>query len=189
MATTHTVTNDFTVDTYAVADQVDANFNDILAYLDDFDASNVKKSGTYVPVANITGLTSTQMAAAFFKDEDAMTSDSATAVASQQSVKAYVDGKHTTYSGGESYAFAGGLIIKMGHSTSPSGNVSSGTVTITFGTAFSTIVSVVATLRNDTGINIWYSIDSVSTTGFTFYYYEYQGTHAADGFDWIAIGC
>ncbi len=54
------------------------------------DASNIKKSGTYVPIANITGLTSTQMAAAFFKDEDAMTSDSATAVASQQSIKAHV---------------------------------------------------------------------------------------------------
>lgn len=95
MATTHTVTNDFTAGDTAVADEVDQNFTDILTYLDDMDASNIKKTGTYIPVANITGLTKTQMdttaVTGFVLDEDAMTSNSADAVPTQQSVKAYVD--------------------------------------------------------------------------------------------------
>ena len=88
MGTTYTVTYDFTADSVAVADQVDTNFNDLLAAINALDAGNLA-SGT-VALARISGLTSTQMAAAFFKDEDAMASDSATAVASQQSIKAYI---------------------------------------------------------------------------------------------------
>lgn len=101
MGTTYTVTHDFTADTTAVADHVDANFTDILTAINALDAGNLA-SGT-VAVARISNLTSTQMASAFFKDEDAMTSDSATAVASQQSVKAYVDaaGGHD----GDGYAY------------------------------------------------------------------------------------
>lgn len=88
MATTYTVTYDFVTDTTAVADNVDQNFTDVLTALNAFDASNLA-SGT-VPLARISGLTSTQCAAAFFKDEDDMASDSATAVSSQQAIKAYV---------------------------------------------------------------------------------------------------
>lgn len=88
MATVYTVTHDFDVDTFAVADYVDANFTDILTAINALDAGNLA-SGT-VALARISGLTSTQCAAAFFKDEDDMASDSATAVSSQQAIKAHV---------------------------------------------------------------------------------------------------
>jgi len=60
----------------------------VLTALNSFDASNLG-SGS-VPLARISGLTSSQMAATYFLDEDDMASDSATAVSSQQAVKAYV---------------------------------------------------------------------------------------------------
>jgi hypothetical protein len=55
-------------------------------------------------------------------DEDDMTSNSATALATQQSIKAYVDGAPnftpSTYAGGESVTLPNGLIIKFGTFTS-----------------------------------------------------------------------
>lgn len=94
MATTYSVTNTFTADTTAVASEVNANFQNILDAINAFDAANLS-SGT-LPLARISGLTSTQMSSALFKDEDDMASDSATAVASQQSVKYYVDNTYIT---------------------------------------------------------------------------------------------
>jgi len=89
MATTYTVTNTFTINTTAVASEANQNFTDVLTALNSFDASNCD-STTTLPLGCITGLTSTQCAAAFFKDEDDMASDSATAVSSQQAIKAHV---------------------------------------------------------------------------------------------------
>jgi hypothetical protein len=86
---TYTVTNTFTSGTTAQAAQVNTNFTDILTALNAFSADNLS-SGT-VPLARLSGLTSSQMAAAFFKDEDDMASNSSTAVSSQQALKAYVD--------------------------------------------------------------------------------------------------
>lgn len=86
-------------------------------------------------------------------DEDNMSSDSATALATQQSIKAYVDGSSTdgftptSYSGGESVTLPNGLIMKWG-SLSLSG---SSTSTVTFASAFSTIVNVQVSWQiNDT---------------------------------------
>lgn len=88
-------------------------------------------------------------------DEDDMSSDSATALATQQSIKAYVDGASsptdgftpTSYSGGESVTLPNGLIMKWG-SLSLSG---SSTSTVTFASAFSTIVNVQVSWQiNDT---------------------------------------
>ena len=84
-------------------------------------------------------------------DEDDMSSDSATSLATQQSIKAYVDngGGHspTSYSGGESVTLPNGLIMKWG-SLSLSG---SSTSTVTFASAFSTIVNVQVSWQiNDT---------------------------------------
>lgn len=59
---TYTVTNTFTADTTAVASEVNQNFTDVLTALNAFDAGNLS-SGT-VPVARISGLTVTQIAAA-----------------------------------------------------------------------------------------------------------------------------
>lgn len=88
MTTTYTVTNIMVADETALAAEVNTNFTDVLTALNAFDAGNLA-SGT-VPLARITGLTTTQLAAAAFKDEDDMASDSATAMASQQSIKAHV---------------------------------------------------------------------------------------------------
>jgi len=95
MATTYTVTNSFSAGTTAVASEVNQNFTDVLTALNSFDITNC--TGT-IALARISNLTSSQMAAAFFKDEDDMASDSATAVSSQQAIKAYVDTEITAIS-------------------------------------------------------------------------------------------
>jgi len=84
-------------------------------------------------------------------DEDNMSSDSATSLATQQSIKAYVDngGGHspTSYSGGESVTLPNGLIIKMGSITCAEGAAT----TVTFSTAFPNgFVSASATIIEDT---------------------------------------
>ncbi len=86
-----------------------------------------------------------------FLDEDNMASDSATKVASQQSIKAYVDGiTDPTYSGGESHTFTGGLIFKHGEIVVSSNS----TVEVTYGAAFPTeFISAQATL-NTTNISL-----------------------------------
>ena len=122
------------------------------------------------------------------KDEDAMTSDSATALATQQSIKAYVDSQTgfnpSTYTGQESVTFPNGMIMKMGEVTS-----SSSSTTVTFGTAFpNDVVSVIASsiksgaANNDSDANI----SSVSTTGFTVS--RVTGTGGHTGIYWQAIG-
>ncbi|HEB28795.1 MAG TPA: hypothetical protein ENI05_13710 [Porticoccus sp.] len=81
-------------------------------------------------------------------DEDAMGSDSAVSLATQQSIKAYADSLVApTYSGGQSYTFNGGLIFKHGEVT-VGGN---STVEITYGAAFPTeFISAQATLKTNT---------------------------------------
>lgn len=85
-------------------------------------------------------------------DEDDMASDSATSLASQQSIKAYVDNSKagfnpTSYSGGESVTLPNGLIIKMG-SVTATGNAAT---TVTFASAFpSGFVSGSAVHNEDT---------------------------------------
>lgn len=85
-------------------------------------------------------------------DEDNMASDSATSLASQQSIKAYVDNSKagfnpTSYSGGESVTLPNGLIIKMGSVTA----TANAATTVTFASAFpSGFVSGSAVLNEDT---------------------------------------
>ena len=95
-------------------------------------------------VANMKALGNTSGSAAApqevaILDEDTMSSDSATSLATQQSIKAYVDTTAgptvgftpTSYTGGESVTFPNGLIMKWGIvSHSSSGG------TITFAEAF-----------------------------------------------------
>jgi len=139
MATTYTVTNTLAVDTTAIASEVNQNFTDVLTALNAFDAANLS-SGT-VPLARISGLTTTQFAATTFYDEDDMASDSATAMASQQSIKAHVTASSTdgytptSYAAEESTTYPNGEIFKRGYI------VDGGTTTtVTFGTAFATAV-------------------------------------------------
>lgn len=164
---------------------LNSEFDYLIAALNDFDASNCKKSGTSIPLANITGLTSTQMAAAFFLDEDDMASNSATAVSSQQAVKAHVaasstDGwTPTSYTGGESVTFPNGLIFKQGIIAR-----SAQETTVTFGTAFPTGAVSCNAVVNSTNTNQNAAeIKSLSTTtmvirlsaGITGYYWQAWG--------------
>jgi hypothetical protein len=125
-------------------------------------------------------------------DEDDMSSDSATALATQQSIKSYVDDSSTdgfsptTYAGGESVTLPNGLIMKWGVvEDSPYGNT--GVNIVTFGTAFPTaIINVQASWSTtNTGFTnpVYIKGDSVSTTGLTIN--NLSGT--ADVY-WQAIG-
>ena len=183
MGTTYTVTNDFTVNTTAVADQVDANFTDILNAINALDAGNLA-SGT-VALARISGLTSTQCASDFFKDEDSFASASATNVYSGESIKAYVDGLATfspaTYTGGESITFPNGLIIKQGKTTR-SGNDQ----TITFATPFPTeCTNVYVTAGDDAGTVAYATaVDTLVKASFA----VHNDTAGLNRYHWFAIG-
>ena len=99
-------------------------------------------------------------------DEDDLVSNSAIALATQQSIKAYVDSSAQTfvpasYAGEESVTLPNGLIMKMGSTSSK---------TVNYGAPFPTgVVSVTIAHRNpysDTYGNASF-VDSSSTSGFT----------------------
>jgi hypothetical protein len=83
-------------------------------------------------------------------DEDDMSSDSDTAIATQQSIKAYVDSAPnftpSTYAGGESVTFPNGLIIKFGTVTA----TANGNTTVNYDADFlSGVVSAQLTIQED----------------------------------------
>ena len=84
-------------------------------------------------------------------DEDDMASDSNTAIATQQSIKAYVDASSTSgfspssYTGGESVTLPNGLIMKFGTVTAPLNAVT----TVTFGSAFTDTVNAQLTIEEN----------------------------------------
>lgn len=84
-------------------------------------------------------------------DEDNMSSDSNTSIATQQSIKAYVDNSSTdgftptSYNNEESVTFPNGLIMKWG-SVDISANSTS---TVTFGASFNTIFNAQITWHVD----------------------------------------
>lgn len=88
---TYTVTNTFTSGTTAVASEVNQNFTDVLTALNAFDASNCS-SGT-LPLARISGLTVSQLAAATLvtEAEGIDSNDSDTKIATCAAVKDDVD--------------------------------------------------------------------------------------------------
>lgn len=119
-------------------------------------------------------------------DEDSMSSNSATSLATQQSIKAYVDngGGHspTSYAGGESTTLPNGMIFKAGQ-VLVTGNTAQ---TVTFGSAFpSGIVSVVATIIEDNNTDRQPpKIGTQSASAFTL-----RNTTGQDlTYNWIAIG-
>ncbi len=122
-------------------------------------------------------------------DEDAMGSDSDTQIATQQSIKAYVDDNigsanytPTGYAGGESVTFPNGLILKHGFKSR------AGTeTTVTFAVAFPTSCkSVTATQYNTvaTGETGDIQIEAVSKTSFR----VVQAEATMEGFYWQALG-
>lgn len=97
-----------------------------------------------------------------FVDEDDMSSDSATALPSQQSVKAYVDGT-MTLAGDGAADLPGGLQLRWGTKTS----TTDAAEVFTFASAFSTGCFVVMTNRTDGGVEATFPVTANSTTGFT----------------------
>jgi len=189
---TYTVTNTFSANTTAVASQVNQNFTDVLTALNAFDAANLT-TGT-LSVSRIANLTSVQMATTFFLDEDDMASDSATAVASQQSIKAYVGdqidatvGSGTmsplSYVGGESVTFPNGLVIKFGRVAG-----GSATITVTFGSAFPNSCIMVMACEGDNDLpNRYGNVNCHTLTTTSLKIYSYSGANV-DYYNWIAIG-
>ena len=122
-------------------------------------------------------------------DEDDMTSDSATALATQQSIKAYVDGATnftpSTYAGEESVTLPNGLIMKFGKITSgiPSYGVAG---TISFSSAFPTacMYATIITDNYNGGSSANNTIQSVSTSQITYAH----GMLSTNTIYWQAIG-
>lgn len=85
------MTNTFTADTTAVASEVNQNFTDVLTALNAFDAGNLS-SGT-IPLARISGLTVTQLAAAtiVLEAEGIANNDNDTTWPTCAAVKDYAD--------------------------------------------------------------------------------------------------
>ena len=112
-----------------------------------------------------------------FKDEDDMSSDSATALASQQSIKAYANAAPlaqmktnnvlgaSVASDTESITLPNGLIMKFGE-----GTASSGTGTVTYGVAFpNAVISVNITARDSaTRGNNYPTITASSASAFSY---------------------
>lgn len=120
-----------------------------------------------------------------FLDEDAMGSDAADKVASQQSIKKYIDDrKDPTYSGGESHTFDGGLIIKMGYS---SAIATGSSLQITFGVAFpNALVSVVVTRNVGSNESTARAPRIYTQTTSSFYIYNYSSSTIY--VNWQAMG-
>ncbi len=128
-----------------------------------------------------------------FKDEDNMASDSATATASQQSIKAYIDNSVSTdevagaaFGGSsESTTFSNGMIIKAGQTATFSANE---VKTITFGDAFGTAcISVVITPFDDTNDEEAF-VPHVKTIAAANFSMRHTGTTSGFAYSWIAIG-
>lgn len=147
-------------------------------------------------IGNVTGASATPTAVAII-DDDTLATATTNNLPTSESVKAYVDASDTdsysptAYAGGESVTFPNGLIMKMGLTAGPNGDLSGvGTTNVIFGTAFPTgLVSVSVVGKDDLNAgNIRTDVSSTATTGFTIGYDTDGGTEDADGFYWQAIG-
>ncbi len=183
---TYTVTNTFVADTTAVASEVNQNFTDVLAALNSFDASNLG-SGT-VPLARISGLTTTQFAANVVDTDGTLSANSDTRLSSQKAIKTYTDAAPaaqmtpTSYAGGESTTLPNGMIMKMGFTS-----IGAASGTVTFGVPFpTTIVAVTSMLREDSTA----TTDSVTLLGApTVNGFPWGCPNSVrEGFYWIAVG-
>jgi hypothetical protein len=185
VATTYTVTTTFTAGTTAVASEVNQNFTDLLTALNAFDASN-QSSGT-VPLARISGLTTTQFATNVVDTDGTLAANSDTRMGSQKAIKTYVDASvgspnwtPSTYAAEESVTFPNGLIMKFGYAT-----VSATTGTITFGAAFPTaVVSCSLTMNYSTSTSQTPVVTDFTTADIDWH----VGDSAMTGLYWQAWG-
>ena len=150
--------------------------------------AKIENVADYKVLGNVSGAAAAPQEVAIL-DEDDMVSDSATALATQQSIKTYVDATAggftpSTYTGGESVTLPNGLIIKFG-TVSAAGNA---TTTVTFDTnldVFSGTVNAQLTLKSP-GTDDKYSIKVESLSNTTLVLRNTQG--AVQDVYWQVIG-
>ena len=161
--------------------------------------SNVTKAkienlADYKVLGNVSGGAAAPAEVAIL-DEDTMSSDSATSLATQQSIKAYADAApkaqmkvngvaDATYTGQESVTLPNGLIMKMGISSSVGTNAS---LTVNFGTAFNA-APITVQLTKHRGLKTdgegELTADNVTASEFTIR----NGLDTAGQVYWFAIG-
>ena len=120
-------------------------------------------------------------------DEDDMASDSNTAIATQQSIKAYVDDSSTDgfsptiYASEESVTLPNGLIMKFGTVTASLNAVT----TVTFGSAFTDTVNAQLTIENNSSADRYaMKINSLSVSAL-----DIRNTSSTNlTVHWMAIG-
>jgi len=148
--------------------------------------AKIEDVADYKVLGNVSGAAAAPAEVAVL-DEDDMVSDSATALATQQSIKAYVDATAggftpSTYVGGESVTLPNGLIMKFGTVTGVNPSVA-------FDANFTNaVISVTATARtayNDSIGNACF-VSSVTTSGFNIT--NGRSTSPNDTINWQAIG-
>lgn len=162
-----------------------AKIADATSTTDGVTLDKIRQLESMKTIGNVTGSTAAPTQVDIL-DEDDMSSDSATSLATQQSIKAYVDngGGHspTSYSGGESVTLPNGLIIKMGSVTATK-NVAT---TVTFASAFpSGFISGSAVFEEDT--NNDRSSPKLANAGASSM--QIRNTHGVDlSVYWVAYG-
>ena len=149
--------------------------------------AKIEDVADYKVLGNVSGASAAPQEVAIL-DEDDMVSDSDTALATQQSIKAYVDSSAQTfvpalYAGEESVTLPNRLIMKFG--TKSVG--SDGTAAVSFATAFpGGIAQVQLTFQTtiNVGSDAGLSASSQSVTGFTIQ----NGAANTETVAWMAIG-
>jgi len=149
--------------------------------------AKIEDVADYKVLGNVSGAAAAPAEVAIL-DEDDMVSNSATALATQQSIKAYVDATAegftpSTYAGEESVTLPNGLIMKFGSKSVPGDS----TASVSFATAFSTaIVQVQLTIKTSIPLNSDAGLSATSQTvnGFTIE----NGASGTETVSWMAIG-
>jgi len=149
--------------------------------------AKIEDVADYKVLGNVSGAAAAPAEVAIL-DEDDMVSNSDTALATQQSIKTYVDATAggftpSTYAGEESVTLPNGLIMKFG-SKSVAGDSSAA---VSFATAFSTaIVQVQLTIKTSIPLNSDAGLSATSQTvnGFTIQ----NGASGTETVSWMAIG-
>jgi hypothetical protein len=149
--------------------------------------AKIEDVADYKVLGNVSGAAAAPQEVAIL-DEDDMVSNSATALATQQSIKTYVDASAQTfvpasYAGEESVTLPNGLIMKFGSRSVPGDS----TATVSFATAFSTaIVQVQLTIKTSIPLNSDAGLSATSQTvnGFTIQ----NGASGTETISWMAIG-
>ena len=158
--------------------------------------AKIEDVADYKVLGNVSGA-SAAPAEVSILDEDDMTSDSDTALATQQSIKAYVDGgggfTPSTYDGEESVTLPNGLIMKFGIATGVTAEGNN--PTINFAVPFPRgVVNAQATATNAAGgltasYDYYYQIESTSLSSLTLTQQNSStSTSAAHNVHWQAIG-